>query len=987
MAGFNYEKNLPHQEHAVQAVLSVFDGATIEPTATSGENPHVVITDNCLTDNLQRIQKINQIEVPFDKSNVLDIMMETGTGKTYTYTKTLFELHKQLGIFKFVVIVPTLSIKAGTQSFLHSNDLKKHFQLDFAGDYGNAEIELYVVESKKNSKNKKHSTPTQIIRFIGADNQQKIHILLINQGMVNSDTLAGTDKGNDGSRLIKDNFDKPIEALASINPFIILDEPHKFKADNKTWQNILKLEPQFIIRYGATFPITENKKAKTKKIDYRNLLYRLTAIDAFNQDLVKGVKVFMEDVQGDDGTKITLKGFEKKGKENQAIFELKSNSRKETFYLEKGDSLNKIHPKIDDLIIERINKDTAVINGFERKKGYVINPYCYSDSLADKMMRLAITEHFDVEKELLTRPNGKIKPLTLFFIDDIAGYRDGNKLTGSLKTKFEQFLTAEIQQRLATETDSDYKQYLQHTLDNLSLTHGGYFSQDNSDKDEKIEQEVFEILHDKQSLLSLDNPRRFIFSKWTLREGWDNPNVFGICKLRSSGSETSKLQEVGRGLRLPVNEYGGRVKDGDFKLNYFVDNTEKDFVEKLVSDINQSRPQAVIYHELSDELISQIASAYSETTKRKIFNELADSGIVDDDGQFIQDDSLAQIKKRYPNAFASFDKLKDNKVGHANKKKFKVAMRVGKYNELQALWEKINEKVILQYNIVNEEDFLSLLVKYLKENKSRFTQTGIKTVKREINIEYNHAQSVGDDSIYEKHFQPICEMSYGEFLQKLSQVAFIKVSTLHKAFYQLKEEIAIEKFLNQQTINAIKAGFNRFLLFHSFTDFKIQYNHIDSKVHPTKFTDKQGKPLSEVNASDLGVHTDESNRVLKNYLFESVFYDSDIERDNIVSDEIKEVTVFTKIPKNSIKIPVAGGATYSPDFAYIIKKDSGDVLNLIVESKGVDGSDTLRDEEKQKIKHAEQLFQQLGDGLNIQFISQFNQDKMVALIRNCTEIT
>ncbi len=310
-------------------------------------------------------------------------------------------------------------------------------------------------------------------------------------------------------------------------------------------------------------------------------------------------------------------------------------------------------------------------------------------------------------------------------------------------------------------------------------------------------------------------------------------------------------------------------------------------------------------------------------------------------------------------------------------------MRVGKYNELQALWEKINKKVILQYHIDNEEQFLALFVKYLQENKSKFTQTGIKTVKKEVKIQHNHAQSTDDDSIYEKHFQPICEMSYSEFLQKLSQVAFIKISTLHKAFYQLQDEINITEFLNQQTINAIKAGFNRFLLFHSFTDFKIQYNHIDSKVHPTKFTDNQGKPLNEVKASDLGIHSDESSTALENYLFDSVFYDSDIERNNIVCDKIKEVTVFTKIPKNSIKIPVAGGGSYSPDFAYIVKKDSGDILNLIVESKGVDGSDTLRDEEKQKIKHAEQLFQQFGDGLNIEFVSQFNQDRIVELIKKC----
>lgn len=143
-------------------------------------------------------------------------------------------------------------------------------------------------------------------------------------------------------------------------------------------------------------------------------------------------------------------------------------------------------------------------------------------------------------------PQPKIKPLTLFFIDDIAGYRSGNELSGSLKDKFESWIRAEVRRRLKTESDPFYRDYLQKTLDDVSACHGGYFSKDNTDSDDRIEQEINEILHDKEKLLSLDNPRRFIFSKWTLREGWDNPNVFQICKLRSSGSTTSKLQEVGR---------------------------------------------------------------------------------------------------------------------------------------------------------------------------------------------------------------------------------------------------------------------------------------------------------------------------------------------------------------------------------------------------------------------------------------------------------
>ncbi|QLB13079.1 type III restriction enzyme [Bisgaardia hudsonensis] len=971
MASFNYEKNLPHQERAIQAILNVFENADIKLNASS-ENPSIIINDESFTQNLTQIQKRNQIDVSFDKSNVLDIMMETGTGKTYTYTKTMFELHKQLGIFKFVIVVPTLPIKAGTQNFLQSEDLKKHFQLDFAGNYDDAEIELYIVESQK-SKSKKYSISTDIIRFISAENSKNIHILLINQGMINSDTMAGTDKGNDGSCLIKDQFHKPIEAIASIKPFIILDEPHKFKSDNKTWQNILKFRPQFILRYGATFPILKNNT-----VDYRNLLYRLTAIDAFNQDLVKGVNVFMEEIQSDDGIRIKLMDIVN----NQAVFDVKNKK----YYLDKKASLSVLHHQISDLYIDTMNKSTVVLsNGIEMKKGDSINPYSYSYSqtLSDKMIRLAIKEHFKLERELFTRPNGRIKPLTLFFIDDIQGYRDGNILAGSLKQKFEQFLKSEIEQCLIQEQDKEYKKYLQKTLEDLSLTHGGYFSQDNSDKDEKIEQEVFEILHDKQSLLSFDNPRRFIFSKWTLREGWDNPNVFGICKLRSSGSETSKLQEVGRGLRLPVNEYGGRVKDTLFKLNYFVDNTEQDFVEKLTNEINKNKPQEKIYHKLSDELIDKIIDAYPDKKKLNIILDCNNQKLIDDDLKFIQSNSFQQIQQLYPNAFDCVDELRDGKIAFANKQnRHKVSIRTGKYDELKALWEKINEKVILQYDIKNEEQFLDLFTEYLKQNTSKFIQTGIKTVKKGVKIYHNQAQIVGNENIAEYHFEPIIEMGYGQFLRKLSQLIFIKISTLHKAFYQVKDEIEISQFLNIQTINGIKSGFNRFLLFHSFTDFNISFNRIDNKVHPTKFTDKEGKVLNEVNSSDLGMQNEETISPLESYLFDSVFYDSDIEKENIVSNEIKQVTVFTKIPKNSIKIPVAGGGTYSPDFAYIIKKESGDVLNLVVESKGVDGNDSLRQEEKCKIKHAEKLFRQFEQGFNIQFVTQFNQDRIVELIKN-----
>ena len=210
---------------------------------------------------------------------------------------------------------------------------------------------------------------------------------------------------------------------------------------------------------------------------------------------------------------------------------------------------------------------------------------------------------------------------------------------------------AEANELLKIEKDEFYRNYLEKTIKDISSVHGGYFSKDNSDKDDKIEQEINEILHDKELLLSLENPRRFIFSKWTLREGWDNPNVFQICKLRSSGSTTSKLQEVGRGLRLPVNEYMCRVKDRNFTLNYYVDFTEKDFVDSLVKEINDSSFKETVPSKFTQELKDKILSQYPELSSRTLMNEIFDDEIIDDNDNFKDSDAYSRLKAKYPAAF------------------------------------------------------------------------------------------------------------------------------------------------------------------------------------------------------------------------------------------------------------------------------------------------------------------------------------------------
>jgi len=623
-----------------------------------------------------------------------------------------------------------------------------------------------------------------------------------------------------------------------------------------------------------------------------------------------------------------------------------------------------------DLLIEDLNKSTVVLsNGLEMKKGDKINPYSYAQTLQEIMIQKAIKHHFEMEKDFLTRPV-KIKPLTLFFIDNIEEYRNQN---GYIRKTVEQLVEAEIKQLLKTEKDSFYKAYLEKAFLDIPKTHAGYFSQDNSEKDEAIEQEVNEILHDKQAMLDLDNPRRFIFSKWTLREGWDNPNVFQICKLRSSGSDISKLQEVGRGLRLPVNEYGNRVKDEQFYLNYFVDFTESDFVDSLVNEINEKSGAISIENipeKLTDKIIKKICDIY-ETTEDDLLDLLDKNNLITRSNSF-KEGGFDFIKKNYP---LIFEGVGSNKVRKATDTRKQIKVRTEKYHELKELWEKLNEKVILEYKFDKEETFQSLLSDFFKSQKKNFTIEGIKERKSKIEIQGEQAVLTEEISILDNEITPVSTMKYSDFIKELSKTLNINLKTVHQSIIDSK--IEINRYLNTSTIRIVKQNFDNFLMLNAIDKFSIEYKKVSNSIHPTKITDNDGNVLSEVSASDVGVLYSDS-AVANSYFFDELFYDSELEKTNIIT-EIKEVVVFTKIPKNSIKIPVAGGKSYSPDFAYVLDFTNGEKkLHFIVETKNVNGEDSLREEEKQKIRHAEKFF---NGSIKIEFRTQFSNNKIVDLIK------
>ena len=951
MKGFNFEKNLSHQTQAVESTLAVFKNIALKPALAVHKqqvNPLFDYqTGRQYAQNIVSIQQENGIEIKTNQnSNIIDVMMETGTGKTYTYTKTIFELNKNYGIFKFIVVVPTLSIKAGTIDFLKSESSRAHFKEQY-----DKTIHLHIVESQKGSKSKRAFMPQAITSFVkaGSFEKDKIQVLIINAGMINSSTMQESfDTG------LFDQFRVPMEALAAINAFMIIDEPHKFSQSNKTWSNIQLMNPQFILRYGATFKENEN------------LVYQLTAVDSFNRNLVKGVIGHIIDFS--EGKKTSLRFVSSDGKE--ANVELIENDQKKIFKLAQKDSMKKIHTQMEDLFVENLNKNTLILsNGIELKKGDKINPYSYASKLQELMVDRAIRKHFELERKLLTR-KVKIKPITLFFIDNIEEYRTEN---GELKKMVEALIKTETKALLENETNPFYKRYLEKTLEDISLTHAGYFSKDNTDKDDKIEKEIQEILHDKQAILSLDNPRRFVFSKWTLREGWDNPNVFQICKLRSSGSDMSKLQEVGRGLRLPVNEYGNRIKDEQFYLNYYVDFTESDFVDKLVNEINEKSAAFSKEEEpvkLTNQMIQRICEVY-DVTEEELLEELDEKNLITRSNNF-KEGGFKYIKAIFPKIFNGVSK---DKIRISTDQKEKITVRTDKYAELKALWERLNEKVILEYKFKNEEVFKQILTDYLKNGAKRLFSEGVNIRTATLGIENDKAILRDGESIYDGDLAKISTMSYSDFLKQLSKELIVNMATLNEAIKVSK--LNINEYLNPTSIRIIRQEFEYYLMANALDKFSIEYNKISNEIHPTVLTDENGIVKDEIPASGVGV-IPSNEQVAHSYLFNELYYDSELEKENI-TNELEEVVVFTKIPKNSIKIPVAGGKSYSPDFAYVLKfKDGEERLHFIVESKGVDGSRTLRDEERFKIKHAEKFFE---GKVNIHFETQFNSDRVVDMIK------
>lgn len=978
------ESGLEHQMLAVDAISEVFKMVEIDQEVANSSNPIVNLDSNQFATNIRAIQKKETQNVaekfraaqPVDNTLCLDIKMETGTGKTYVYTHTIFELHKLYGINKFIIAVPSIPIKAGTGAFLNETYARAHFKNTLGYD---AEISVGVLEAEKKQKKGRKYFPSVVRNFVegSRQNTNKIYVMLVNRSLLTNGKMLSR---SDYDVTVAD-YARPFDALRATHPFVIIDEPHTFSRDQKAYKVIMQeLEPQCIIRFGATFPMATVGRGRNRRDirDYEHLLYDLNAQRSFSLGLIKGVMKEHFEPETNSNEKVKLLDIADKA---NATFQYISQTTKASHTLGVNDSLSILSSDLSGLTITGMTNDSVILsNGMEKRRGEEFCVDIYSSSYQESMMRLAIQRHFETERENFHREKGRIKTLALFFIDDIYSFRGDDQGNGAwLRDKFDSLLTRQLKDELKKENSAEYEAYLKASLKDIAACRAGYFSQDNSDSDEAVKKEMDDILRNKTELLSITgndgefNTRRFLFSKWTLKEGWDNPNVFTICKLRSSGSENSKLQEVGRGLRLPVDEFGNRVKEDSFYLNYIVDFTERDFADKLVMEINEDVQTGSLTHIALEDM--QRVAALRQMTEMDLLMELYKKQYVLDLDRKLNQEKVMDLFAEYPEFNNVTGKVKDRNKGA----KDMVKIRRAQYEELKELWTQLNRKYIVFYQQGIDGQIAEALPELLKEDV--FVHQTIQSKRQKVTTAEGEAIAVQQSG--QSYVLSGKEIRYNEFLKRACRQTSIPMTMLHSAICEYAKTHTLEGYINESSLSAFIAKFSGWKVKNLQNLVKYRQAKYSSKS--TAFTNADGSLKDEVLQWTIGKNV-LSAEPSKKYLYDKVVYDSPLERENIMT-EVESVVVYGKIPQKSICIPNITNDLYSPDFMYVVeRKDGKKELNIVIETKDVPNDEAKRTVEDAKIKNAEQFFEQLKlDGYEVKFCRQLQSKKMANIISELLE--
>lgn len=1005
----------PYQAHAKYTIdkgvvqqnvqISMFDKGVMAQVDDDDDigfaNARIELSPQQLLSNIKNIQALSNIkesEILSHKFGAvdLDVEMETGTGKTYVYIKSMFELNKRYGFSKFIVVVPSIAIREG---------VKKSFEMTqdhFMDTYGK-KARFFIYNSKRLNEIEQFSSSSAI------------NVMIINIQAFNS-------RGADARRIYEelDEFQsrKPIDVIARNRPILILDEPQKMGGD-ATQESLGRFNPLFSMNFSATH--------RTR----HNLVYVLDSLDAYNKKLVKKIQVkgfTVKNLRGTNGYLYLQDIVLSPSKPPMARMELEIKYKsgkvnRETRLLRVGDNLYQISNNMeqyrDGFVVNEINPFNNTVTFFN---GDVLELGRAAGDVSEKDMRRiqireTIRSHFEKEQELY--PLG-IKVLSLFFIDEVAKYRqydeNGNEVNGEYGTIFEEEYNKVVNDYI-TLFDTPYVRYLKST--SAAMAHNGYFSIDK--KGRKVDSEVKRgtdisddvsaydlILKDKERLLSFEEPTRFIFSHSALREGWDNPNVFQICTLKHSNSNVQRRQEVGRGLRLCVNSVGERmdstVPNLDVHalnvLTVIANDSYEDFVKGLQTEMKETlyeRPSRASKEFFAGKKIIVGGEEYTITSQQAtaIYRYLLKNDYIDDSEKptdtyknAVAEGALAPmpfeiepmadyvhklVQSIYDeNALKNmFDdghqaKVQDNKLNENFKKK-----------EFQALWNLINH----QYAYTVHFDSDELVKNAVKEiDNSLYVAALTYTVSTGEQKEQIDSEEVKN------------AMSFKTAKTRTETIRTIINDGIK---YDLVGKVAAETSLTRRTAAAILKGIrpDKFACFGANPeDFinkvsrlineqkasiiveRVSYHQIDGTFDSDIFTESK--------ASAEFKHAFKAAKHIRDYVFvDGINRDESVEKRFAQElERASEVCVYAKLPK-TFYIPTPVG-NYSPDWAIAFKEGSVKHIYFVAETKGSLDSLDIRGVEKAKIRCAKKLFNEMSSSkVRYEYVTNYSDllDKMNGL--------
>ena len=984
----------PYQTSAVESVVDCFAGQVntagiayrIDPgrvvkgktigstvaTDTGFKNADIQLTDSQLIENIHTVQRRQNL--PLSDTLVssagckvnLDVEMETGTGKTYCYIKTIFEMNKRYGWSKFIVVVPSIAIREGV--FKSLDITAEHF----TESYGK-KARFFIYNSK------------QLHHLESFSSDAGINVMVINIQAFNA---TGAD-----NRRIYDELDdfqsrRPIDVISSNRPIVILDEPQKMEGA-KTLEALSKFKPLMILRYSATHRTTHNK------------IHRLDALDAYNQKLVKKIAVRGIAVKGRAGTNayLYLESIEISKKAPVARIELEvrqGNGIKRTVKrLEKGKDLFVESNELDQyrgFVIAQIDANNDTV---EFTNGQVLTA---GDSTGDVteatirriQIREAIRAHLEKEQRLFVQG---IKVLSLFFIDEVVKYRDYSEPDEQgeygriFEEEYEQ-LKGEYLGELALDNEH-YRKYLADI--NVGRTHNGYFAIDK--KTRKLTDPSFKtrgeeaglsdevdaydlILKDKERLLSFEEPVRFIFSHSALREGWDNPNVFVMCMLKHSDNTISRRQEVGRGLRLSVNQHGDRMDQAatvhDINvLTVVASESYKDFVANLqreISDTLSGRPRKADEAYFTGKVISTETGPLEITAvmAKQIYKYLLKNDYTDDVDQVSEayhaakaSGSLAALPPELaPHAehiFGLIDSVFSESqlpdVCDDRKPKTNPLNVNFEKREFKELWNRINRKAVYRVEFDSNE---------LIRNSIRALDKELKVTP----LQYTIQAGIQGDQITDSQLQR------GESFKLENTAVETHNASIHSAVtYDLLGKLAENTQLTRKTIAEILGGIQPAV----FKQFKQNPEHFLAEA--TRLINEQKATIiierltydGIAETHDIDIFTagqssqdfTKASEKLRNHIYDYVITDSKVERDFVKElDTSAEVVVYAKLPRGFL-IPTPVG-DYNPDWAITFKEGSVKHIYFVAETKGSMSTMELRAIEHTKIECARKFFDEIN---------------------------